>query len=276
LHYPHAGNCFLVFEDSDYNDTWEWLSKKWDEAWGFISILKYLKYGIVDIDYAARFFKPTWVNKVRRYGVDIMGRPRWDQQHHPYQLSDDMLPKLGVYMKAAKALEDRLSDFSSDLRRSIAFAGDRYEYHHTRMKLEDQLIELVIALEALFSPSHEGELRFRISQGAAVLLGKGPGERGEIFQFIKKMYDERSAFVHGGKNPIQEGAVKSEDITRLGDHVREAILRFGTLYVQGENSCKSILEEILMGTLDSGRAEALRRRSDTELYLQQGRFGEHS
>jgi len=44
LHYPHAGNCFLAYEDNSYDEISEWLSKKWDDAWFFISILKYLKY----------------------------------------------------------------------------------------------------------------------------------------------------------------------------------------------------------------------------------------
>jgi hypothetical protein len=132
------------------------------------------------------------------------------------------------------------------------------------MKLEDQLIELVIALEALFSPSHEGELRYRIS----FLLGRDPKERAEIFQFVKRMYDERSAFVHGGKNPIQAGSVKPEDIVKLGNLVRQSILRFGTLYVQGESDRERVLNEILISTLDSNRAKAVRERSDVDRFLE--------
>ena len=270
LHYEHGGNCFLVFEDEDFQEPSGWLSQKWDQTWAFISVLKYLKYGIIDLDYAGVFYQPNWLNNVRRYGIDIMGRPRWDAQPPvPYYLSNDLLPKLKTYLTATKALAEKLSDLSSDLRRSIALAGEHYEFHQTRMKLDDQLIELVIALEALFSPGRDGELTFRISQAVAILLGRDPVQRTEIFQFIRRMYRERSAFVHGGKNPIQVGAVKPEDVARLGDHVRQSILRFATLYVRGENTRNNILDEISLCALDPEKGESLRKRSDTDLLNEQ-------
>jgi hypothetical protein len=161
LHPSHIGNSFLAFEDNDYENDHTWMSQKWDEAWRFVQVLKYVKYGIIDLDYGGIFFLPTWVNEIRRYGVYIWGRPRSDAQTKPFQLGDNDLTKLEVYLKAVKSLEKELSDSSSELRRSIALAGDYYESHHTRAKREDQLIDLAIALEALFSPSHEGELKYR-------------------------------------------------------------------------------------------------------------------
>jgi len=267
LHYAHTGNCFLVFESNEIEEGEEWLSDKWEKASGFVDLLKYLKNTVVDVDYAGRFYKPTWANKIRKYGIDIMGRPRWRQQPEPYYLSNQMLPKLQSYMTAAKALEPIFSDLSSDLRRSIRLAGLRYEIHHTKDSLVEQLLDLTIALEALFSPSDRMELRFKISQGVALLLGEDAAERKEIFDFARRMYDERSGFVHGGKDPVETGKVTAVDIQHLGDLVRRAILRFGTMFARGDRSRDNIHQEILLAAFDSGKAYELRERSDIEIFL---------
>jgi hypothetical protein len=267
LHYGHTGNCFLVFENNEIADNEDWLSEKWDVAWGFISLLKYLKNNVIDIDYAGLWYKPVWANGIKRYGIDIMGRPRWHEQNAPYHLSEEMLPKLLQYMEAAKALTPIFSDFSSDLRRTLRLAGLRYEIHHTKHSEVEQLLDLTIALEALFSPSDRTELRFKISQAAALLIGENGTEKKEIFDFIKRMYDERSGFVHGGKDPVETGKVTNSDIQRLGDLVRRAILRFATIFARGGRSRDAIHQEILLAAFDSTKGEDLRNRSDVDLFL---------
>jgi hypothetical protein len=269
LHYTHTGNCFLVFENTDTEEPRDWLSSKWDETWKFISVLKYLKNEVVDIDYAGRFYRPTWANKVIRYGVDIMGRPRWDEQSTAYHVSDEMLPKLHQWIQAKLSLDPILSDVSSDLGRIIDLAAGRYLIHHTKNSLVEQLLDLTIALEALFSPSDQIELRFRISQSLALLLGKDGKDRKEIFDFAKKMYDERSGFVHGGRDPVASNKVTAAEIQRLGDLVRQAILRLGTLFARGERSRKSIHDEIALAAFDSAKSEQLRNQSDLEIFLEE-------
>jgi len=177
-----------------------------------------------------------------------------------------MLPKLRSYIETAKALHPLLSDFSSDLRRSIRLAGLRYETHHTKDSLVEQLLDLTIALEALFSPSDQTELSFRISQGVALVLGKSAAERKNIFEFAKKMYSERSGFVHGGKDPVETNTITVGDIQHLGDLVRRAILSFGTMFARGERSRANLHKEILLAAFDSVRADELRMRSDIEIF----------
>jgi hypothetical protein len=273
LHYPNTGNYFLMYQDTGYGDDWNWLSKEWEEAWVFVRVLKYLRYGIIDTDYGGIFFTPTWVNEVRKYGIYILGRPRWDTQAKVHHLTQPDLEKLRVYLRAVKDLHEKLFDFSSELRRGIGIAGDYYEFHHTRTKMEDQLVELVIALEALFSPQHEGELRYRISQGTAIILGADGKTRKDIFQFVRRMYDARSRLVHGGTSPIEDGTVKGEDIAQVGDYVRQAILRFLTLYARGETKRNAVLEEISLAILDPEKAVGLRDKSDLDKYLKEVGFG---
>jgi hypothetical protein len=135
--------------------------------------------------------------------------------------------------------------------------------------LVEQLLDLTIALEALFSPTDQIELRFRISQSLALLLGKDGKDRKEIFDFAKKMYDERSGFVHGGQDPVASKKVTAADIQCLGDLVRQAILRLVALFVRGERSRKSIHDEIVLAAFDSAKSDQLRTQSDFEIFLEE-------
>lgn len=46
-----------------------------------------------------------------------------------------------------------IDDMGSDLRKATSIAGNYYESHHGRTTSEDKLVDLVISLEALFSPA---------------------------------------------------------------------------------------------------------------------------
>jgi len=267
LHYSHTGNCFLVFETNEIEESDSWLGDQWQKASDFVDFLRYLQSTIVDVDYACRFYKPTWVNNIRKYGIDLMGRPRWFQQTEVYHLSNELLPKLQAFLQTVETLQPILSDLSSDLRRSLRLAGLRYETHHTKDSLVEQLVDLSIALEALFSPSDRTELSFRISQGVALVLGNTTTQRRELYDLVRRMYKERSAFVHGGKDPIETGSVTAEDIRRLSDVVRRAILAFGTLFVRGERSRERLHKQIEIASFDSSKADELRKQCDIETFM---------
>ena len=103
------------------------------------------------------------------------------------------------------------------------------------------MIELVTALEALFSPGKDGEMKFRIAQRAALLLGKDASDRERLAHFLRKLYDGRSQILHSGisafnppeaiNNKRRKGLtlLTDSDLTQLGDLVRQAILRTLTL-----------------------------------------------
>lgn len=54
------------------------------------------------------------------------------------------------------------------------------------------------ALERMFSPPSHQELRFRISAAIATFLEPPGGRRHELHRQVKRLYDARSATVHGG------------------------------------------------------------------------------
>jgi hypothetical protein len=49
--------------------------------------------------------------------------------------------------------------------------------------------------------------------------------------------------------------------------IRQAILRFLVLYLRGQNSRDDLLNDLSEGSLDAGKAEALRARSSIDTFL---------
>src|SRR5262249_61286721 len=111
-----------------------------------------------------------------------------DVQAHRYALSQGEAMTLVRYLAAAEFFKPQLAATTLPLRQAIATAGDYYEGHHKRTSLEDQLVDLVIALEALFSPEGTA-LTFRIAHRAALLLGSNLEERKTIAVCIRNMSD---------------------------------------------------------------------------------------
>ena len=82
----------------------------------------------------------------------------------------------------------------------VAFAGFSRSYE-MRSWL-DNIVDLTIALESLFGPKDNQELRHRISLRAAWLLSEDDREkparlRDRIYDYVRTMYDIRSCRVHG-------------------------------------------------------------------------------
>ena len=61
----------------------------------------------------------------------------------------------------------------------------------------DQLIDLRVALEALYLDNYEGELRFRLASHGAWHISKDTDERKESFQILLQIYKLASSAVHG-------------------------------------------------------------------------------
>lgn len=103
---------------------------------------------------------------------------------------------------------------------------------------EDKLISMFISLESLFLGKEErGELRYRLSLRAATLIGNMSGrKRSELFDDLKRLYDKRSAVVHGGAEKVTY-----DDISALETYVRYAVKGFVSLLLQTQTK-KDILD----------------------------------
>ncbi len=212
LHGEDTGNAFVRFVDSGTGDDWAWMSDRWGDAHNILRVLRYLKYGVADLDWGGVHYSPEWVNRVRKFGLSMMGRPRWDVQPRRFTMDATEQGRFLQYLNFYLTHLSRLDDMTSPLRKATAIAGNYYESHHTRTADEDKLIDLVISTEALFSPGLEGELKFRIAQRGALLLGAEASERRRVFKLLRRAYDARSALVHGGESPFLTGKFSPNEI----------------------------------------------------------------
>ena len=272
LHFANTGNVFLIVTDTGAEDDTAWWQARWQDAVALVSVLKYLKYAVIEVDYSAIHFSPSWLNQVRRYGVTLWGRPRTDVQPHRYTLDKGEDQTLARYLAAAAKFKPILDDLGPPLRRAIATAGNYYEGHHKRTSLEDQLIDLAIALEALFSPTEAAELRFRIAHRAALLLGSDPADRQSLLRFLRRIYDARSGLVHEGKSPFatkDNKSLTSDDLQRLADLVREAILRLSVLFAREKPSRDEALIKIEDCAYDPASLAVLQQKTDIETFLRE-------
>jgi len=94
--------------------------------------------------------------------------------------------------------------------------------------LEDQLLDLWIALESLFVPDGtKGEITFKVRFRMAYYFGESFEERKQIVDFIKSSYSHRSEIVHSGK---QLGAELKEEVAMLKQLVSSALVN---MYMEG-------------------------------------------
>ena len=82
----------------------------------------------------------------------------------------------------------------------LSVAIRRFSQSNERDIVEDRIIDLMIAAEAIFlssGGSFQGELKYRISHRASMFIETDAGRQRYLFDFMKKAYDVRSAIVHG-------------------------------------------------------------------------------
>lgn len=265
LHDPKTGTFFTRFVDKGEEADNVNFQSCWAATSTIVQILKFFKCGVIDLDYGAIYYRPVWVNEIRWSGIRTWGLPRRDAQKELYMLSKQELERFESYCKAYQKLKPLIEETSTSLRQATALAGNYFEDHHKRIKPEEKLIDLVIALEILFSPSRENELRFRIAQRAAILLGKTAPDRESIRDFILRVYDARSGLVHAGESPFSTATKKKlndEDLVRLADYVRQAVLRCFLLRWRGESE-KDRLQSLLdKCALDGLLLDKLHSQSD--------------
>ncbi|MTD54082.1 HEPN domain-containing protein [Amycolatopsis pithecellobii] len=112
-----------------------------------------------------------------------------------------------------------------------------------RTEPEDQLVDLVIAAEALYlndQPKDRSELRHRASQRAA-LFSDDP-DKPQIRRFIQSAYDARSAVAHGGALDVKVLRMRDgkrpesvkQFVNNLDAFIRAAALKAVTLVASGK------------------------------------------
>jgi hypothetical protein len=82
-------------------------------------------------------------------------------------------------------------------RKFLGLATRRLGYAHERHRVEDKLLDLLIAAEALFLSGSMGELQYRLAQRAGFFLSNDPATRRKIYWHMLAAYKVRSKVVHG-------------------------------------------------------------------------------
>ena len=109
--------------------------------------------------------------------------------------------------------------------RPPSIALSRFTSAFDRSTLQDRLIDLMIAAEAIFlqedgSPEDRGELSFRMALRAAHFIVDPTRDKVAIFDQMKKAYGLRSRLVHGGIH-----ATTPADVDPVSDLVRLALVQ---------------------------------------------------
>ena len=154
----------------------------------------------------------------------------------PYTLSDKNLASLAEFFEIHW---DTLGGLSTN----VNIALRRFNSSYERYELVDRLIDLVIALEALFGDKEQGSITYKLAmRGASWLHPLGQG-RTDAFRTIKRLYGLRSRAVHGGAlKPIQ-----GCQVDELEDIVRRSLLKFlNRLMDKGCAPKGSQIDELIM------------------------------
>jgi hypothetical protein len=109
-----------------------------------------------------------------------------------YKLSPGDADSLLRVVKATAKVRDKSA---------LRVALDRFNYAYDRGRLHDRVIDEWVALEALFLPTQEQELRFRAALRISYFAGRDVQDRSRLYKLMKDSYDLRSWIVHGESEP---------------------------------------------------------------------------
>lgn len=138
-----------------------------------------------------------------------------------YTLNFEEIPTLKKIIKTLQS-----TDFSK--RKGLRLACSRFQRAYEEGDPEDQLVDLMIAFEALFlkgekATSQRGQT---IAIACSTLLGKNEEEREEIRSFLTKAYAIRNCIVHGAeyKKPYVKEEFEMEDfVSTIENYLRASI-----------------------------------------------------
>lgn len=184
---------------------------------------------VVEIDSvitALRLLKPGRVERGNIYSrVDLTGEfivplsklGRWNRRpsfEKSYKLEQ---ADIGRWKKIYEALN------SGSIPKRIRIAVDRVDFAAERDRAEDKLLDLLIAMEAIFGDT-QGAIGYKIGLRSAFFLSNDFDERQSIRELIDIAWKERGALVHGdmkekSKLRIQEIVERIESLVRKSLHM---------------------------------------------------------
>ena len=96
--------------------------------------------------------------------------------------------------------------------------ASRLGFGMERRFAEDKLLDYMIGLESLYLPDGNDELTFKLSLRVAFILNQEITEGKKTYQFMKKMYRQRSKIAHGRTNELTK-----EDLSCIEELLRRSL-----------------------------------------------------
>lgn len=140
-----------------------------------------------DIGYDTVYCFPKWSH----WGGQISGGKSFFFGHPPVSLESSEIEKF-------KEFYARFGDLNVDSHDFLRIAITRFNDSYQRMKREDELLDIMIALEALFSEA-SGDLSWKVSRRVARLLETDPRIRKDVSDIVRGGYEARNDIAHGTK-----------------------------------------------------------------------------
>lgn len=272
FHTSGIGNYFIQYTDKESPDDYPtWLDSKHVEARRLLTLLQMLKDGIIDIDYYTLYFTPDFVNEIWRFGNYYNGVINSTIRNDKYILNKDDIKTLLDYRKIQTKFADRFDKPNSDLGKVLSLAQRHYANYHSKEIIIEQLLDLIISLEFLYSPTDKIELTHRIRQYAGIFIGNQM-DSNKVYRFLNEMLRKRGTLVHGGYDikEVDEGRFISDaEINKLASIVRKSLLNFIVLYLRGENSRDKVHEMIQDAAFYTEKAEKLKDAVDIKKFLEE-------
>jgi len=140
-----------------------------------------------------------------------------------YPLNDEILIGFQTYFS-------EYWDIVSSRQKNLWSAIYRFNSSYERRTIEDRLIDLMIAMEALYGEREYH--RYKIPLRCSCLLFPPGEERKDNFRFIKDLYDDRSRLLHGDITDLS--GVTTFEVNRFEDLVRKSIQKFMDIFKEGK------------------------------------------
>lgn len=192
-------------------------------------------------------FNPT--NKFMGGTIFSSGSRRWDQKQFNFREKCIAFDRPNI--EEANYIITVLIDDNTP----IKVATHRYDMAMERKNAKDRLVDLVIAAESLFLGEKEKEvITYRLSMRSARLL-VAPEKRQEMFEWIKDMYDLRSAIVHGDRKPSKSKVKKiaedevflRKEVYKFAEFVRTSLRWCARIANKEDSDLPKFFDQLLLG-----------------------------
>jgi hypothetical protein len=212
--------------------TWTFPRRVIDEPSGWtierLLLAASLRRHITELTIAAlRLFQDGWVVPVGTLAQGFEPPPGGTSRSEMYPPRWRFLPGEPYHLTAAQVPEFvQFWRWFLQATEPVHVAARRFSEARYRNRQEDQLLDLVIAAEALFGGGDSQEVGYKVRLRAAALLGNDAVSRRRIFGEFKTAYDLRSVIAHGSKQTKrqrQQIQRLPQLIVTIEQHIRDAV-----------------------------------------------------